>query len=207
MTVEDSVILVNKHDTQPANNTNDAGIMVQRGSSENNAAWFWEETTDRWIATTTTSAANAVDITVSANADIQAGTVYATATTAQYADLAEIYESDSNYEPGTVVVFGGEKEVTQSTVFTDYKVAGVVSSNPAYLMNKDAEGVAVALRGKVPCKIDGPVKKGDIIVTGTQPGTATGLAEDSAMPSAVCVIGKSIEDDSGTGVRLINIVV
>ena len=207
MTVEDSVILVNKHDSQPANNTNDAGIMVQRGSSENNAAWFWEETTDRWIATTTTSAANAVDITVTANADIQAGTVYATATTAQYADLAEIYESDSNYEPGTVVVFGGEKEVTQSTHFTDHRVAGVVSSNPAYLMNKDAEGVAVALRSKVPCKIDGPVKKGDIIVTGTQPGTATGLAEDSAMPSAVCVIGKSIEDDSGTGVRLINIVV
>ena len=99
-------------------------------------------------------------------------------------------------------------------MFTDHRVAGVVSNKPAYLMNKDAvagnphlEAVAVALRGKVPCKIDGPIKKGDIIVTGTQPGTGTGLANDSAMPNAVCVIGKSLEEDNGTGVRLINIVV
>ena len=63
--------------------------------------------------------------------------------------MAEIYESDADYEPGTVVI-GGDKEVTQCKMLQDPRVVGVVSTNPAYLMNKDANGVAVALRGKVP---------------------------------------------------------
>ena len=62
-------------------------------------------------------------------------TVHAKATSAQYADLAEVYDSDSRYDVGTVVVFGGEKEVTQSTISNDTRVAGVVSENPAYLMD------------------------------------------------------------------------
>lgn len=207
MAVEDPIILLNKHDTQPANNTNDAGVMVQRGSSENNAAWFWDETTDRWIATTTTSGESATNITVTANADIQAGTVYATATTAKYADLAEIYTSDDNYEPGTVLVFGGDKEVTQCRALQDSRVAGVVSTNPAYLMNKDADGVAVALRGKIPCKVEGPVRKGDVLVTNVTPGTACTLTDDSPTPPGFCVIGKSLEDNNDSGIKLINIVV
>ena len=207
MAVEDPVILLNKHDTQPANNTSDAGIMVQRGSSENNAAWFWDETSDRWIATTTTSNESATNITVSANADIQAGTVYATATTAQYADLAEIYESDEIYEPGTVVIFGGDKEITACNRLQDSRVAGVVSTNPAYLMNKDSEGVAVALRGKVPCKVEGPVKKGEVLVTNVTKGTACTLTDDSPTPPGFCVIGKSLEDNSDSGIKLVNIVV
>ena len=116
--VEDPIMLLNKHAVRPANNTTDAGLIVQRGSSENNAAWIWEEGTDRWVAATTTSTASDTNITVTANADIQAGTVYATATTAQYADLAEIYEADDNYEPGTVVVFGGEKEENYQDLYT-----------------------------------------------------------------------------------------
>tara|TARA_B100001248_G_scaffold74650_1_gene53368 strand:- start:19889 stop:22327 length:2439 start_codon:yes stop_codon:yes gene_type:complete len=207
MAVEDPVILLNKHDTQPANNTSDAGIMVQRGTAENNAAWFWDETSDRWIATTTTSNESATNITVSANADIQAGTVYATATTAQYADLAEIYESDEIYEPGTVVIFGGDKEITACNRLQDSRVAGVVSTNPAYLMNKDSEGVAVALRGKVPCKVEGPVKKGEVLVTNVTKGTACTLTDDSPTPPGFCVIGKSLEDNSDSGIKLVNIVV
>ena len=95
--VEDPIIILNKHSTQPANNTTDAGIIAQRGSSENNAAWFWDETSDRWIAATTTSDGSATDITVTANANMQAGTAYLTATTAQYADLAELYTSDKEF--------------------------------------------------------------------------------------------------------------
>ena len=207
MAVEDPIILLNKHDTQPANNTNDAGLMVQRGSSENNAAWFWDETSNRWIAATTTSGETATDITVTANADIQAGTAHLTATQAQYADLAEIYESDADYEPGTVLVFGGDKEVTQCKALQDSRVAGVVSTNPAYLMNKDADGVAVALRGKVPCKVEGPVRKGDVLVTNVTPGTACTLTDDSPTPPGFCVIGKSLETNNDTGIKLINIVV
>ena len=207
MAVEDPIILLNKHDTQPANNTNDAGVMVQRGSSENNAAWFWDETDNRWIAATTTSGETATDITVTANADIQAGTAHLTATQAQYADLAEIYESDADYEPGTVLVIGGDKEVTQCKMLQDPRVVGVVSTNPAYLMNKDANGVAVALRGKVPCKVEGPVRKGDVLVTNVTPGTATTLTDDSPTPPGFCVIGKSLETNESTGIKLINIIV
>ena len=205
--VEDPIMLLNKHAVQPANNTTDAGLIIQRGSSENNAAWIWEEGTDRWVAATTTSTASDTNITVTANADIQAGTVYATATTAQYADLAEIYEADDNYEPGTVVVFGGDKEVTTTSVLADHRVAGVISTNPAYLMNKDANGVAVALRGKVPCKVEGAVKKGDVLVSNVKPGTATALAPESANPPAWCIIGKSLENSTDTGIKVINIVV
>ena len=207
MTVEDPIMLLNKHGSQPANNATDAGVMIQRGTAENNAAWFWEEGTDRWVAATTVSNASATDITVTANADIQAGTAHLTATAAQYADLAEVYESDDNYEPGTVVVFGGDKEVTQCKMLQDLRVAGVVSTNPAYLMNKDANGVAVALRGKVPCKVEGPVRKGDVLVTNVTPGTATTLTHDSPTPPGFCVIGKSLETDESTGIKLINIIV
>ena len=74
-------------------------------------------------------------------------------------------------------------------------------------MNKDAEGVAVALRGKVPCKVEGVVKKGDVLVTNARSGTATALAPESANPPAWCIIGKSLEDSNDAGIKLINIVV
>ena len=89
----------------------------------------------------------------------------------------------------------------------DPRVVGVVSTNPAYLMNKDANGVAVALRGKVPCKVEGPVRKGDVLVTNVTPGTATTLTHDSPTPPGFCVIGKSLETDESTGIKLINIIV
>ena len=107
------------------------------------------------------------------SASKQYNTVYATATSAQYADLAEIYESDAEYEVGTVVIFGGEKEITVSSMGSDARVAGVISENPAYLMNSKATGQPVALQGKVPCKVVGQISKGDMLVTHSQhPGVA-----------------------------------
>ena len=131
-------------------------------------------------------------------------TVYAKATSAQYADLAEIYESDSRYDVGTVVVFGGEKEVTQSTISNDTRVAGVVSENPAYLMNDESEGQAIALVGKVKCKVHGMVSKGDLLTTcGTHPG----CAQKTASPVLGSVVGKAMEnkDDAGESVILISV--
>ena len=203
--VEDPIIVLNKNSPNP--NTYDSGLLVDRGASVNNAAWFWDETTDRWIAATTTSNGSVTDITVTANADVQAGTAHLTATTAQYADLAELYTSDKEYTAGTIVVHGGSAEVTQSTTKMDHKVAGVVSTKPAYLMNSEEKGltVPVALRGKVPVSVIGPVAKGDLIVTSDTPGVGEA---HPGVTNCVFVIGKALEDDDTENlVRLINVLI
>ncbi len=130
-------------------------------------------------------------------------TVHAKATSAQYADLAEIYESDSDYEVGTVVIFGGEKEITVSSMGSDPRVAGVISENPAYLMNNTAKGQAVALQGKVPCKVVGQISKGDMLVTHSQ---HPGVARKGTNPTIGTVIGKALEDYNSTDIGTINIV-
>jgi len=130
-------------------------------------------------------------------------TVHAKATSAQYADLAEIYESDSEYEVGTVVIFGGEKEITVSSMGADPRVAGVISGEPAYLMNDKATGQAVALQGKVPCKVVGQISKGDMLVTHSQ---YPGIARKGTNPSMGTVIGKALEEYNSTEIGTINIV-
>jgi len=130
-------------------------------------------------------------------------TIYAKATSAQYADLAEIYESDSEYEVGTVVIFGGEKEITVSSMGADPRIAGVISENPAYLMNNDATGQAVALQGKVPCKVVGQISKGDMLVTHSQ---HPGVARKATDPKMGTVIGKALEEYNSTEIGTINIV-
>lgn len=88
-----------------------------------------------------------------------------TATTANYADLAELYLSDYAYEAGTVVRVGGEFEVTATDGDHNHSVLGVVSAFPAYLMNNQLEnGLPIALKGRVPVKVGGTVKKGDRLV-------------------------------------------
>ena len=130
-------------------------------------------------------------------------TIYAKATSAQYADLAEIYESDAEYEVGTVVIFGGEKEITVSSMGADPRIAGVISENPAYLMNNDATGQAVALQGKVPCKVVGQISKGDMLVTHSQ---HPGVARKATDPKMGTVIGKALEEYNSTEIGTINIV-
>jgi hypothetical protein len=120
-------------------------------------------------------------------------TVFATATTALYADLAENYLGDADYAPGTVVVFGGEREITVTTESADERVAGVISTNPAYLMNSGESGAPVALRGKVPVKVIGPVTKGDSLVTSTVAGTAMSVGRDRSYAQAV--FAKALETD------------
>jgi hypothetical protein len=122
-------------------------------------------------------------------------TVFAKATSAQYADLAEMYVSDFSYASGTVVVFGGEQEVTLATITDDHRVAGVVSTNPSYLMNSIQQGeyvIPVALTGRVPCKVTGTIRKGDLMVTA---GNGHAYANNSAQ--AGTIIGKALENHSG----------
>jgi len=123
-------------------------------------------------------------------------TVHAKATSAQYADVAEYYASDADYEPGTVVVFGGSNEITISTQNGDDRVAGVISTNPAYIMNAGLQcehAVAVALSGRVPTRVIGPVTKGNMMVS-----AGNGYAQACATPAVGTVIGKSLENFSGT---------
>jgi hypothetical protein len=131
-------------------------------------------------------------------------TVFAKATSAQYADLAEVYTADATYEPGTVLSFGGSKEVTLSSFASDARIAGVVSTNPSYIMNAMLESehtATVALTGRVPTFVSGPVAKGDMMVSG-----GNGRAVACATPVIGTVIGKALENHAG-GDGVIEVVV
>ncbi len=129
------------------------------------------------------------------------GIVYANTTTAVYADLAEKYEADAEYEPGTVLRLGGTAEVTICSSYEHEGIAGIVSTNPAYLMNDSLEnGVAIALKGRVPCKVKGPIKKGDILVSSSTPGHAE-VRKYGHRTNPMAVLGRALQDfDGDTGV-------
>lgn len=124
-----------------------------------------------------------------------------TSTTAKYADLAERYTSDADYEPGTVVDFGGTAEVTLSDIDGSQYVAGVVSTNPAYMMNSDSDGLYIALTGRVPTKVTGPIEKGAMMVS-----NGDGTARMERNPKIGSVIGKALQS-FGDGVGVIEVVV
>jgi hypothetical protein len=128
-------------------------------------------------------------------------TVFAKATSAQYADLAENYTADAEYAPGTVVVFGGEQEITISTEVADERVAGAISTEPAHLMNSGQAGLPVALRGRVPVKLIGAVTKGDGLVTSSTAGYAQSVGRSRLYGQAV--FAKALETDLADGEKTI----
>ena len=132
-------------------------------------------------------------------------TVFAQATSAQYADLAENYVADADYAPGTVVVFGGEAEITISKDAADERVAGVISTQPAHLMNAGQPGLPVALRGRVPVRVIGPVFKGDSLVTSSTSGHAQSVGRDRSYAQAV--FAKSVETNTSPGEKIITAVI
>jgi hypothetical protein len=143
------------------------------------------------FGTTLTTGANSTAGTITGNWTLSAGSKL----NATYADLAEKYTADADYEPGTVLVFGGEHEVTLSTESDSFRVAGVVTTNPAYTMNNGCEGehvATIALQGRVPCKVIGPVFKGDLLVS-----TGNGYATANNIARAGTIIGKSLENFTG----------
>ena len=144
-------------------------------------------------ATTLTTGANITAGTITGNWSLSTGSQLR----ATYADLAEYYEADKPYEPGTVLEFGGDKEVTIAEDGTT-RVAGVVSTNPAYVMNSQCQGehiVALALQGRVPVKVCGTIRKGDMLVSGGE-----GYARPMIHPYIGSVIGKSLENFEGEGI-------
>ena len=139
--------------------------------------------------TSLTTGANTTAGSVTGNWTLTAGSRF----NATYADLAEYYEADRQYEPGTVLEFGGEKEVTIAEDGTT-RVAGVVSTDPAYAMNTNCPGIAVAiaLQGRVPVKVRGTIRKGDMMISG-----GNGFARPTISPTMGSVIGKALENFDG----------
>ena len=157
--------------------------------------------TDALTVKTITTGSAATAGTVTGNWTLTTGSRFE----ATYADLAEYYEADVEYETGTVLIFGGEKEITQSLAHRSTRVAGVVSENPAYTMNQACPGIAtpVALQGRVPVKVIGTVAKGDMLVSSAIPGHAV-VDND---PKVGTVIGKAVGEKLDTDRGIVEVVV
>jgi trimeric autotransporter adhesin len=139
-------------------------------------------------------------------------TIFAKATSAQYADLAEMYESDTQVEPGQLVEFGGSKDIQKTTTSHSTQVAGIISTSPAYIMNsaltpavESPHVVPVALTGRVPCLVIGKINKGDRLVSSHIPGIATVL--DLSLYQPGCIVGKALEDYDSQNIGRIEVAV
>ena len=169
--------------------------------------------TNHMVNDASNSVAGSISPSVDATHDLgtateQWNTIYGHAVEATYADLAERYAADSPYEPGTVLVFGGEAEVTTTTMLSNTKVVGIVSTEPALKMNSAAGNSQthpyIALKGRVPCKVIGKIEKGDLLVTSDKAGYAKASL---GVPMIGTVIGKAIESKPGTGEGIIEVFV
>jgi len=169
---------------------NGVAISFDGAYSNSNVASYLPTYTGTVGATALTTGANTTAGTITGNWSLSSGSKLQST----YADLAEYYTADiSTYEPGTVLQFGGTAEVTVASPETS-RVAGVVSTNPAFAMHEicAAPAVPIALQGRVPCKVTGSIRKGDMLVS-----AGYGRAMASSSPSMGTVIGKSLEDFDG----------
>ena len=170
---------------------NGVSISFTGAYSNANVAAYLPTFTGTVGATALTTGATATAGTITGNWSLAAGSKL----NATYADLAEHYVADAHYEAGTVLEFGGMNEVTLAADATN-KVAGIVSTNPAYVMNSMCAGeyiIQLALQGRVPCKVRGSIRKGDMLVS-----AGDGFARPTTAPLIGTVIGKSLEDFTGT---------
>ena len=153
------------------------------------------------VISATGSAAGATPVTLTGQFTLgTSSTLQAT-----FADLAEYYTADKEYEPGTVLIFGGTAETTTTNVFGDARLAGVVSTDPGFKMNGELQGtrVCLALQGRVPCKVVGQVKKGDMLTT----AGIVGYAAKAMDPKVGTIIGKALEDKNYTEAGVIEVAV
>jgi hypothetical protein len=135
-----------------------------------------------------------------ASGNISANIFQGTATSARYADLAEKYLADTEYGVGTVVIVGGEQEITACSV--NSRALGVVSANPAFMMNRDLEGgTYIALKGRVPVKVLGKVTKGDKLIAGSD-GLAIVTSEKDPFIFAI-----ALETNDSENIKLVEAVV
>jgi hypothetical protein len=198
-TLDDNLLELNSGATS---NANDSGIIIERGSTGDNAIFMWDESADNFtLGTTTATASSTGDITISVGT--LAANLSGTATAAQYSDVAERFASDSAYTPGTVVALGGAQEITQVNEEASDEVFGVVSSldQAAFKMNgaagNDDTHPYIAMTGRVDVKVIGSVNKGDRLISASVPGYAR--AATKAECTAFNVIGRALTSKSEAG--------
>jgi hypothetical protein len=198
------------------------GILVQDGTLAANKVTFYDNNSHRFrtldgLQDAPIRCSSVETKTLTAGGNTESGTITGRWTLsgsspnesrlqATYsADLAEYYEGDQEYEVGTVLIFGGEKEVTVSNSLLDTRIAGVVSNTAAFVMYDACPGIKnlVALQGRVPCKVVGKIKKGDLLVTSDISGTATTCLN----PIVGTIVGKAIENYDSDEVGIIQIAV
>jgi hypothetical protein len=190
-----------RRDYQTKGSATSIGIRVSSDQDNNNYYYAQYHVFDSYAQNRSNGQSNGAAYIDTSNAYY-----HGTATAALYADLAEKYLPDAEYDEGTVVVFGGGKEITVSSKAYDRRIAGVISLKPAFMMNKELEGgVYVALTGRVPCKVIGKVRKGDLMVTSEIPGVARAGNDD--LIKVGTVLGKALSDYDSDSIGTIEVVV
>lgn len=208
LSIEDSLLVLNSG--MSAVNTYDIGVVMERGSSTN-VAFIWDESLDEFaFINTTETGSTAGNVTISSYADIHFLEATGTATSAQYADLAERYEADVRMDIGDCVKIGGEKEITKTNKEYDTDVFGVIAENPAFKMNAgagdDATHPYVTLTGRTVCKVQGPISKGDRICASDIPGVAKRCDITHEKFHTLSIIGRSLGSHSTSDVAMIEVV-
>ena len=225
LSVEDNIIEVNRNVSSNAGTPTISGMQVNRGegstATDKALLWAWDEsfaddgTTiygnagGAWTAfkreRSGTLAPSAADLV-----DIRANIVHATSTSAQYADLAERFAADAPMAEGAVVMLGGAQEITETDAELSDTVFGVVSTRPAYAMNAGAGNNEshpfVAMSGRTPVRVIGPVTKGQRLVTSAVKGTARAVSNTDTI-NPFHVIGRALEDKYDDGIGMVNCVV
>ena len=200
LTVDDNIIELNSGISASAN---DAGIIIERGSTGDNACILWDESADKFTMGTTTATAGDKSGGITVSVSTLVANLEGTATAAQYSDVAERFASDSAYTPGTVVALGGAQEITQVNEEGSDEVFGVISSldQAAFKMNggagNDDTHPYIAMTGRVDVKVIGSVNKGDRLISASVPGYAR--AATKAECTAFNVIGRALTSKSEAG--------
>ena len=224
LSVEDAIIGLNSNVSDKNNMPRFSGLHLHRGTGsaalDQDLFWVWD---DAFADDGTSIYGNAGGAFTAMRSthnegseipnddfdlvDIRANVVHATATTANYADVAERFEADAPMSAGAVVEVGGTAEITESTSDLSENVFGVISDMPAYAMNAAAGNndthPFVAMTGRTPVRVTGAVTKGQRLVTSSVKGCARAVAQGETI-SPFNVIGRALESNSDTGIKLVN---
>ena len=224
LTVEDNIISTNSNISSSANMPRFSGLHIHRGTgstaTELDPYIVWDDQYDvsggSGLGGTFTFLASFhqegqespnTDFTL---ADVKCNIIEATATTAQYADIAERFEADAPITPGAVVMLGGSAEITETAEELSDRVFGVISTQPAYMMNNGAGSNEthpfVAMTGRTPVRVTGEVRKGDRLVSSSIKGTARAASAGETI-NPFHVIGRALEDKFDSEIGLVNCVV
>lgn len=225
--VEDAIIGLNSNVSDKANMPRFSGIHLHRGTGsaalDQDLYFVWDDAFADDGTTIYGNAGGAFTAMRSTHTegsetpnddfdlvDMRCNILHATSTSAQYADIAERFAADAPMAEGAVVMLGGSQEITETTEDKSAKVFGVISTKPAYLMNAGAGNNEshpfVAMTGRTPVRVSGPVNKGDRLVSSSIKGTARAVA-DSEEINPFHVIGRALESKTDAGIGMVNCVV